>query len=102
MNSMHTWLPVSNPRRDTLVLAAALAALDPAGALAAGPALIAIRGATVLTATKGTIEGGTVIVRDGKIDAIGKDVPIPEGAKVIEAKRRFLVPGFVDMHSHLG
>src|SRR5881409_3555925 len=102
MNSMHTRLFPSSPRGDALALAAALAALAPASVLAAEPALIVIRGATVLTATKGTIEGGTVLVRDGKIDVVGKDVPIPEGAKVIEAKRRFLVPGFVDMHSHLG
>lgn len=61
-----------------------------------------IRGATVLTVTKGTIEGGTVIVRGGRIESVGKDLPIPEGATVIEARKRFLVPGFIDVHSHLG
>lgn len=65
--------------------------------------VIAIRGATVLTVTKGTLEGGTVIVRDGKIAAVGDaTLPIPDGAKVVEARKRFLVPGLVDVHSHLG
>ena len=64
--------------------------------------VVAIRGATVLTVTKGTIEGGTVIVRGGKIEAVGKDLPVPEGARVIEGQRRFLIPGIIDMHSHLG
>jgi len=63
---------------------------------------LVIRGATVLTVTKGAIEGGTVVLRGGKIEAVGKDVPVPEGARVVEARGRFLVPGIVDMHSHLG
>src|SRR5262245_49705147 len=63
---------------------------------------VVIRGATVLTVTKGTIEGGTVVLRGGKIAAVGKDLPVPEGARVIEARGKFLIPGIVDMHSHLG
>jgi len=63
---------------------------------------LVIRGATVLTVTKGTIEAGTVLLRGGKIEAVGKDLAVPEGAKVIEARGKFLIPGIVDMHSHLG
>lgn len=77
------------------------AALSGAAAVAADN-VVAIRGATVMTVTKGTIESGTVIVRNGKIDAVGKDLPVPEGAKVVEGRKKFLVPGLVDVHSHLG
>lgn len=45
----------------------------------------------------------TVIVRDGYIEEIGKTrrVEIPEGARVINAKRKFLIPGLIDSHAHL-
>ena len=62
----------------------------------------AIRGATVLTVTQGAIEDGTVIVRDGKIEAIGKNLAIPDGAKIIEARKRFLVPGFINLDARPG
>lgn len=84
-----------------LVLTAGATLLAPCPARA-GDDVLVIRGATVLTVTKGAIEGGTVIVRGGKIEAVGKDLPVPEGARVVEARKRFLIPGIVDMHSHLG
>lgn len=62
---------------------------------------IAIKGATVLTVTKGTIPNGTVVVRDGKIVAVGANVPIPPGAEVVDATGRFLCPGIIDEHSHI-
>ena len=73
-----------------------------AAPILAADGVVVIHGATVLTVTKGVIEGGTVVVRGGKIEAVGKDLPVPEGARVIEAGRKFLIPGIVDMHSHLG
>jgi imidazolonepropionase-like amidohydrolase len=63
---------------------------------------IVIRGATVLTMTHGAIENGTVVIRNGKIDAVGADVTIPEGAQVIDAHGEYVLPGLVDPHSHLG
>lgn len=86
----------------TLMVMAPLARATTASAAGTSAQVIAIRGATVLTVTQGVIEGGTVLVRGGRIESIGKDVPIPEGARIIEGRRRFLVPGFVDAHSHLG
>jgi imidazolonepropionase-like amidohydrolase len=62
---------------------------------------VAIRGGTILTVTQGTIEGGTILVRDGKIAAVGADVSIPPGATVIDATGRFVMPGIVDGHSHI-
>lgn len=68
----------------------------------AADGVVVIRGATVLTVTKGAIDGGIVVIRGGKIEAVGKDLAVPEGARVIEARGKFLIPGIVDMHSHLG
>lgn len=62
---------------------------------------IAIRGGTILTATRGTIANGTIVLRDGRIAAVGADVAIPPGAEVIDAAGRFVSPGIIDCHSHI-
>jgi imidazolonepropionase-like amidohydrolase len=86
-----------------LVLAACLAAAGTTLCATgdAGPAIV-IRGATILTMTHGTIEGGTVVIENGKITAVGKDVATPAGAQVIDARGEYVLPGLVDPHSHLG
>lgn len=62
----------------------------------AGDALV-FRNATVETlATSGRVERATVIVRDGKITAIGKDVAVPDDATVIDAAGGTLMPGVID------
>ena len=64
--------------------------------------VIAIRGGTVLTVTKGTIQNGVVVLRDGKIAAVGgSGTDIPSGAEIVEAKGRFVSPGIIDAHSHI-
>jgi imidazolonepropionase-like amidohydrolase len=64
--------------------------------------VVAIRGGTVLTATRGTIQNGVVVLRDGKIAAVGgANTPIPDGADVIDATGRFVSPGIIDAHSHI-
>ena len=69
--------------------------------IATRPTLVAIVGGTILTAgAQGTIEKGTVLVRDGKIAAVGRDVAVPAGATVIDASGRYVMPGIVDCHSH--
>ena len=82
----------------SMTLVSVLAAAAPANAQ--GPA-IAIKGATVLTVTRGTIPNGTVIVRDGKIAAVGENLPIPPAAEVVDGTGRFLSPGIIDEHSHI-
>lgn len=58
---------------------------------------LAIRGAKLETLGKaGSIEEGVILIRDGKIDAIGKDVKIPLATQVIEAKGKTIMPGIVD------
>ena len=63
--------------------------------------MLAITNATVLTVTKGTLARGTVIVKDGKIAAVGADVAVPPGAEVVDATGRFVTPGIIDAHSHI-
>ncbi len=75
-------------------------AWTPPAAAPAAP-LTAIVGATLLTASPaGRIEGGTILIRDGKIAAVGRDVQVPSGASVINAAGRFVTPGIIDAHSH--
>ena len=62
--------------------------------------LVAITNATIITASHGTIENGTIIIRNGKIAAIGKDLAVPAGAQVIDGKGKYVMPGIIDAHSH--
>ena len=66
-----------------------------------GPVLVAIVGGTILTVgPQGTIEKGAVLIRDGKIAAVGRDLLVPAGATVIDATGRYVMPGIIDCHSH--
>ncbi|HEY7475138.1 MAG TPA: amidohydrolase family protein, partial [Vicinamibacterales bacterium] len=65
------------------------------------PAVVAIKGGTVLTVTKGTIPNGTIVLRDGKIAAVGANVDVPAGAEVYDATGKFVSPGIIDAHSHI-
>lgn len=62
--------------------------------------LVAITNATVLTASHGTIENGTVLIRNGKIAAVGKDLAVPAGAQIIDGNGKYVMPGIIDAHSH--
>jgi len=62
---------------------------------------LALKGGTILTITNGTIENGTVVIQDGKITAVGRDIKIPAGIKVIDVTGRFVLPGLIDSHSHI-
>ena len=85
-----------------LVLGAPPFAEPHLGGQAAKPgAPVAIRGATILTVTRGTIPNGTVVLRDGKIAAVGTNVDIPAGAEAVDATGLFVTPGLIDAHSHI-
>ncbi len=68
--------------------------------LAAATPPIVIQNATILTVTKGTLNG-SVLIRDGKIAEVGEKVTVPSDAKVIDASGQFLMPGIIDCHSHI-
>lgn len=100
-----------------LIAAAMLAAAAPAGAqevqlppenpypstyepLPSEPTVI--RNATILDGRGGRIEGGAISFEDGKIEAVGASVDAPAGATVIDAGGKWVTPGIIDVHSHLG
>ncbi|HET7267828.1 MAG TPA: amidohydrolase [Oleiagrimonas sp.] len=61
-----------------------------------------IEHATIFTGTGERIDDGSILLRDGKIAAIGKQVSAPAAAVVIDASGKFVTPGLIDVHSHLG
>jgi imidazolonepropionase-like amidohydrolase len=61
-----------------------------------------IRNVNVLTAAGPMIRGGAVLVRDGTIAAVGATVDAPADAIVVDGANRYLTPGLIDTHSHLG
>jgi imidazolonepropionase-like amidohydrolase len=63
---------------------------------------VAIRNATILTAVGPTITNGTIVLRDGKILAVGANVTVPPDATVVDGTGKFVTPGIIDTHSHLG
>jgi len=63
---------------------------------------IVVRGAVIHTAVGPPLSDATIVVRDGKIEAVGKGIAIPAGAKVYDASGKTLVPGMIDEHSHIG
>jgi len=62
---------------------------------------LALKGGTLLTLAGGTIENGTILVRGGRITAIGRDISIPAGVRVIDVGGKYVMPGIIDSHVHI-
>ncbi len=63
---------------------------------------LAVTGGYVVPVSGPPIERGTVLVRAGRITAVGADVPVPEGVPTVDATGRWVLPGFVEAHAHMG
>jgi imidazolonepropionase-like amidohydrolase len=62
-----------------------------------------IRGATIFDGEGGQIDNGTIVLADGIIQAMGgPETPAPVGAFVVDAQGKYVTPGVIDVHSHLG
>lgn len=77
----------------------------PAGAFGlaarpAAPAALLVRGATVWTGTSAPMESADVLVRDGRIAAVGRDLELPRDTVIMEATGKHITPGLIDAHSH--
>ncbi len=77
--------------------------------LAVSPALVAgqsrsddvlIKNATVMTATRGTLDATDILVENGKITRIGKGLTAGSGVRTIDATGKYVTPGIIDAHSH--
>jgi imidazolonepropionase-like amidohydrolase len=63
---------------------------------------LAIVGATILTGTGAEIADATILVRGGLVEAVGAGVAVPEGYDRIDGRGKWVTPGIIDAHSHLG
>ncbi len=61
---------------------------------------VLIRNATVLTAVRGTLENTDILIQNGKIARVGKNLKASPNAQVIDATGKFVTPGIIDAHSH--
>lgn len=64
--------------------------------------MIFIKNGHIYTMAGEVIENGCILIQDGKILEVGKDLETPENAEVIDAKGKMVTPGFIDAHCHLG
>jgi len=65
------------------------------------PTVLLIQNATILTVSHGTIENGSILIKDGKIAEVGSSIKAPKDAQVIDAGGQFVIPGIIDCHSHI-
>ena len=63
--------------------------------------VILIQNATILTVSHGTIEHGSILIKDGKIAEVGKSIKAPKDAQVFDAAGQYVIPGIIDCHSHI-
>jgi len=85
-----------NALRVVLLVLVALPAAAPEDAV------VAIKGARVIPVSGPELESATIIVRGGRIEAIGKDLEIPWDAKVLDGTRKVVIPGLVEAHTFRG
>lgn len=64
--------------------------------------VLAIRAGKIWTLTDSVITNGVIIVDNGKIQAVGENIDIPEGAKVLDMSDKNVMPGMIDAHCHIG
>lgn len=63
---------------------------------------VLIRNATIMTAAGSELPGTSILLVEGRVVAIGADLAAPAGAMVIDGTGKFITPGLIDTHSHLG
>ena len=64
--------------------------------------MIAIQGSRIITMEGGVIEGGIILVEGQFIQAVGENLEIPTGAAVVDAQGKYILPGLIDAHTHIG
>lgn len=64
--------------------------------------MIAIINGKINPITSGIIEKGMVLIEGGKIKAVSREINVPEGAEIVDAEGKWVLPGLIDAHSHIG
>lgn len=64
--------------------------------------VLVLKGGKIITVTKGVIEEGTLVIKEGRIADIGKDISFPEGSEVIDVSSCTVFPGLIDSFTNLG
>ena len=64
--------------------------------------IVLIQGATVFDGIGGEFENYDILMQDGRIAGIGEGLTAPEGAVIVDGRGRYVTPGVIDIHSHLG
>jgi imidazolonepropionase-like amidohydrolase len=85
-----------------LLCAAPLAAQQPPGPPPAPTPVVAIRNATIVPVVGPRVPNGTIVLRGGRIEAVGAAVPVPADAQVIDGTGLFVYPGLIDSGTRLG
>lgn len=89
-------------RRFTTLTLAAVTAATLAGQTRPSPGAVVVRGTTLIDGTGGPVRAGVdVLARDGVIAAIGPALDPPAGATVIDGRGTWVIPGLIDVHTHL-
>ena len=88
--------------RSSTSLSLALAALVCSASLADEPELVVIRAARVITVSGEEFAPGMIVAKDGKIQAVGQRIEVPEGAKEFDLGERVLMPGLVAPRTRFG
>src|SRR4030042_5514372 len=63
--------------------------------------VVAVKAGTIYPVTSPAIQDGIVLIRDGRIEGVGKDLDIPEGAEIIDATGKVVIPGLIDAFTTL-
>ena len=63
---------------------------------------VAIVNATVIPVSSPVQKQSTILFEDGLIVAVGQDVEVPDGATIVDGTDRYVMPGLIDVHSHMG
>jgi imidazolonepropionase-like amidohydrolase len=89
-------------KANQITRALGITALTATTALSTGAQTIAITGGKVFPVSGPAIEGGTVIITNGRITAVGSNIAIPAGAQRIDATGKWVTPGFINSSTQLG
>ncbi len=64
--------------------------------------MLFIKNGNIFTMAGDIIEGGSILIKDGKIQEVGKDLVAPLDAEIIDGDGKMVLPGFIDAHCHIG